>query len=30
MADGLLVSSRRWTIEVVEADAIFADGFDSP
>lgn len=30
MADGLLVSSRSWTIEVVEADVIFADGFEAP
>lgn len=30
MADGLLESSRSWTIEVVEGDTIFADGFDQP
>lgn len=30
MADGLLESSRSWTIEVVEGDTIFADGFDLP
>ena len=30
MADGLLSSSRSWTIEVVEGDVIFADGFDLP
>lgn len=28
MADGLLDSSRSWTIEVVEGDVIFADGFE--
>ena len=30
MADGLLVSSRSWSIEIVEVDVIFADGFDAP
>ncbi|HEX7770574.1 MAG TPA: M64 family metallopeptidase, partial [Dokdonella sp.] len=28
MADGLLESSRSWTIEIVEGDGIFADGFE--
>lgn len=30
MADGLLESSRSWTIKVVEGDVVFADGFDLP